>query len=131
MPFKINSCSVWESQNLVQVLDLGEQMLAGVFPRTRDTPATIDPIRLVKYMGDQVCGLLQLEYFFDLREMYGERYGYRFGLKQSMDGRPGWFPLHRSRSSCSSRRMRRSAAFMLGFDLRGTMCELHFVGDAW
>lgn len=34
--------------------------------------------------GDEVCGLLQLEHSYDLGEMYGENYGYRSGLNQSM-----------------------------------------------
>ncbi|OOG42479.1 class I SAM-dependent methyltransferase [Rhodanobacter sp. C05] len=84
MPAKINGCRVCGNQNLVQVLDLGEQMLTGVFPRTRDASVTIGPLRLVKCMGDQTCGLLQLEHSFDLGEMYGDNYGYRSGLNQSM-----------------------------------------------
>lgn len=84
MPAKINGCRVCGNRNLVQVLDLGEQMLTGVFPRTRDASITIGPLRLVKCMGDQACGLLQLEHSFDLGEMYGDNYGYRSGLNQSM-----------------------------------------------
>lgn len=84
MPAKINGCRVCGNQNLVQVLDLGEQMLTGVFPRARDASVTIGPLRLVKCMGDQTCGLLQLEHSFDLGEMYGDNYGYRSGLNQSM-----------------------------------------------
>jgi len=84
MPVKINGCRVCGNQNLVQVLDLGEQMLTGVFPRTRDASVTVGPLRLVKCMGDQACGLLQLEHSFDLGEMYGDNYGYRSGLNQSM-----------------------------------------------
>lgn len=84
MPVKINGCRVCGNTNLVQVLDLGEQMLTGVFPRTRDESVTVGPLRLVKCMGDQACGLLQLEHSFDLGEMYGDNYGYRSGLNQSM-----------------------------------------------
>lgn len=84
MPVKINGCRVCGNRNLVQVLDLGEQMLTGVFPRTRDASITIGPLRLVKCMGNQACGLLQLEHSFDLGEMYGDNYGYRSGLNQSM-----------------------------------------------
>jgi len=67
------------------VLDLGEQMLTGVFPRATNTKVTTGPLRLVKCTGDnEVCGLLQLEHSYDLGEMYGENYGYRSGLNASM-----------------------------------------------
>src|SRR5690606_21223761 len=72
------------SQNLVQVLDLGEQMLTGVFPRMRDAQVTTGPLRLVKCMGDDACGLLQLAHSYDLGEMYGDNYGYRSGLNAGM-----------------------------------------------
>jgi hypothetical protein len=67
------------------VLDLGEQMLTGVFPREKDAKVTTGPLRLVKCTGgEDVCGLLQLEHSYDLGEMYGENYGYRSGLNASM-----------------------------------------------
>jgi len=67
------------------VLDLGEQMLTGVFPREKDKRITSGPLRLVKCMGgDETCGLLQMEHSYDLGEMYGENYGYRSGLNLSM-----------------------------------------------
>jgi hypothetical protein len=81
---EISSCRVCGNPNLVQVLDLGEQTLTGVFPRARDASITVGPLRLVKCMGDQACGLLQLEHSFDLGEMYGDNYGYRSGLNPSM-----------------------------------------------
>lgn len=80
----ISGCRICGSIELAPVLDLGEQMLTGVFPRTRDASVTVGPLRLVKCMGEQACGLLQLEHSFDLGEMYGDNYGYRSGLNQSM-----------------------------------------------
>jgi len=82
---KISKCRVCGNANLAPVLDLGEQMLTGVFPRERDAKVTTGPLRLVKCVGgDEVCGLLQLEHSYDLGEMYGENYGYRSGLNASM-----------------------------------------------
>ena len=82
---KISKCRVCGNANLAPVLDLGEQMLTGVFPRTRDAKVTTGPLRLVKCIGDDtVCGLLQLEHSYELGEMYGENYGYRSGLNASM-----------------------------------------------
>jgi NDP-4-keto-2,6-dideoxyhexose 3-C-methyltransferase len=82
---KIEKCSICGNTQLECVLDLGEQMLTGVFPRKKGEKVTAGPLRLVKCMGgEDVCGLLQLEHSYDLGEMYGENYGYRSGLNASM-----------------------------------------------
>ena len=83
---KIEQCMICGSAHLECVLDLGEQMLTGVFPREKNAKVTKGPLRLVKCMGDEEtsCGLLQLENSYDLGEMYGENYGYRSGLNASM-----------------------------------------------
>ena len=82
---KIECCRICGNTHLEPVLDLGEQTLTGVFPSDRNMSITSGPLRLVKCMGgDEVCGLLQLEHSYDLDEMYGENYGYRSGLNQSM-----------------------------------------------
>lgn len=82
---KIEKCRICGNTNLVQVLDLGEQMLTGVFPRNKEDNITTGPLRLVKCSGmDNICGLLQMEHSYDLGEMYGENYGYRSGLNASM-----------------------------------------------
>ncbi len=84
---KISSCRICGNTNLVPILDLGEQMLTGVFPKTKDPKAaTIGPLSLVKCMGDSAacCGLVQLAHSYDLSEMYGLNYGYRSGLNKSM-----------------------------------------------
>lgn len=80
----IRCCRLCGNLHLVQVLDLGEQMLTGVFPRSRDMQVTTGPLRLVKCMGEDACGLLQLAHSYDLGEMYGDNYGYRSGLNVSM-----------------------------------------------
>ena len=82
---KVQRCRICGNTHLECVLDLGEQMLTGVFPRAKNTKVTKGPLRLVKCKGDdEVCGLLQLEHSYDLAEMYGENYGYRSGLNASM-----------------------------------------------
>ncbi len=82
---KITSCRICGNSHLERVLDLGEQMLTGVFPREKDAKVTTGPLCLVKCVGgDETCGLLQMEYSYDLGEMYGENYGYRSGLNPSM-----------------------------------------------
>ncbi|MDR2219558.1 MAG: class I SAM-dependent methyltransferase [Methylobacillus sp.] len=81
---KIEQCRICGNTHLKCVLDLGEQMLTGVFPREKNAKVTTGPLRLVKCMGDDACGLLQMEHSYDLGEMYGENYGYRSGLNASM-----------------------------------------------
>lgn len=82
---KVEKCRICGNRHLECVLDLGEQMLTGVFPRERGAKITSGPLRLVKCTGgDEVCGLLQLEHSYDLHEMYGHNYGYRSGLNASM-----------------------------------------------
>jgi NDP-4-keto-2,6-dideoxyhexose 3-C-methyltransferase len=82
---KIEKCRICGNTHLERVLDLGEQMLTGVFPRNKDPGITKGPLCLVKCIGnDEVCGLLQLEHSFDAGEMYGDNYGYRSGLNPTM-----------------------------------------------
>lgn len=82
---KLEKCRICGNTDLLCVLDLGEQMLTGVFPREKNAKVTTGPLRLVKCVGgDAVCGLLQMEHSYDLGEMYGENYGYRSGLNVSM-----------------------------------------------
>lgn len=82
---KIEKCRICGNTHLECVLDLGEQMLTGVFPREKNAKVTTGPLRLVKCVGgDEACGLLQMEHSYDLGEMYGENYGYRSGLNASM-----------------------------------------------
>ena len=80
----IDRCRICDNKQLVEVLDLGIQALTGVFPQTRSQSVTRGPLRLVKCMGGDVCGLLQLQHSYDLSEMYGLNYGYRSGLNKSM-----------------------------------------------
>ena len=78
---EINICRVSGTKNLISVLSLGHQELTGVFPREKELPVTSGPLELV-WCPD--CGLLQLRHSYDPAEMYGDNYGYRSGLNQSM-----------------------------------------------
>ena len=80
----VKNCRICGNENLVRILDLGTQMLTGVFPKTKDAKVTSGPLQLVKCMGENVCGLVQLEHSYNLSEMYGLNYGYRSGLNKSM-----------------------------------------------
>jgi C-methyltransferase C-terminal domain/Putative zinc binding domain/Methyltransferase domain len=78
---KITHCRVSSSDNLVSVLNLGHQALTGVFPRNAAENVTVGPLELVWCPGS---GLLQLKHTYNSSEMYGDNYGYRSGLNQSM-----------------------------------------------
>ena len=78
---ELSSCRVSGSTHLVPVLDLGNQALTGVFPKSASEPVTTGPLRLV-WCPDS--GLLQLAHSYNAGEMYGDDYGYRSGLNQSM-----------------------------------------------
>jgi hypothetical protein len=67
---KVEKCRICGNKHLELVLDLGEQMLTGVFPREKGAKVTTGPLRLVKCMGgDDACGLLQMEHSYDLGEI--------------------------------------------------------------
>lgn len=80
----IDRCRICGNSHLVGVLDLGVQALTGVFPRSAAETVTSGPLKLVKCVGDGVCGLVQLQHTYELTELYGANYGYRSGLNASM-----------------------------------------------
>ncbi|OQW46775.1 MAG: methyltransferase [Proteobacteria bacterium SG_bin7] len=79
---EIKSCRICGSQNLETILNLGDQALTGVFPKTKKQKVGVMPLELVKCMGN--CDLVQLKHTGNLSEFYGENYGYRSGLNKSM-----------------------------------------------
>lgn len=78
---EITRCRISGSSNLVNVLSLGEQYLTGVFPASREQPVTKGPVDMV---WCPESGLVQMKQSYSLEEMYGDNYGYRSGLNQSM-----------------------------------------------
>lgn len=74
-------CRNCDSVLTSKTLSLGEQYLTGVFPKDKNQKITKGPLDL---MFCKKCSLLQLGQNYDLEEMYGENYGYRSGLNQSM-----------------------------------------------
>lgn len=78
---EIKRCRVGDSDHLISVLNLGVQALTGVFPKSADQKVTEGPLELVLCPDS---GLLQLKHTYEPSEMYGDNYGYRSGLNQSM-----------------------------------------------
>lgn len=86
MHTKITHCRICGNPKLTEILSLGDQMLTGVFPKSRTERASTGPLTLVKcdVSGPDQCGLVQLAHSYDLSELYGLNYGYRSGLNKSM-----------------------------------------------
>ena len=81
---EIERCRICNNSNLISIMDLGEQTLSGVFPKSADEIIAAGPVELVKCKGETSCGLVQLKQSYSLDDMYGENYGYRSGLNAQM-----------------------------------------------
>src|SRR5258707_6935276 len=84
---EITRCRICGNSDLRSILNLGEQYLTGVFPRSPWQELSRGPLELVKcHEGDtgMNCGLVQLRHSYQASEMYGESYGYRSSLNRSM-----------------------------------------------
>lgn len=81
----ISSCRICGNTRLNSILDLGNQALTGVFPASPAEAVEVGPVELVKCdAAAGGCGLVQLRQSYDPSTMYGDNYGYRSGLNQSM-----------------------------------------------
>ena len=78
---EIKKCRLTKSPELISVLNLGDQFMTGIFPSTKNQSVEKGPLEL---MWSEEGKLLQLKHTYDLNQMYGENYGYRSSLNQSM-----------------------------------------------
>jgi hypothetical protein len=78
---EIKDCRLCHGTRLTTVLDLGVQALTGVFPKAHEPDVPGGPLQLCKCDD---CDLVQLRHNYDLGQLYGDNYGYRSGLNQSM-----------------------------------------------
>lgn len=84
---EIKKCRICGNSELIPILNLGFQTLTGVFPKKKDEVVTSGPLELIKCQedkSDNPCGLVQLRHSYNLKELYGDNYGYRSGLNKSM-----------------------------------------------
>lgn len=83
MHHPLTKCRVCYTADLEPVLDLGIQAMTGIFPKDAGDDYALErgPLALVRCAE---CGLVQLSVTYDLKEMYGDNYGYRSGLNASM-----------------------------------------------
>jgi hypothetical protein len=78
---EISTCRLCDGPALDDVFDLGQQALTGIFPKSDREQVAGGPLVLAKCSH---CHLVQLRHNYDLARLYGETYGYRSGLNQSM-----------------------------------------------
>ncbi len=78
---KIEKCRICGSFDLDFVLDLGIQPLSGVFPEVGQSDPPSGPLIILKCTK---CDLVQLAHDYPKEWLYGENYGYRSGLNNSM-----------------------------------------------
>jgi len=81
MENEIKNCRICNSNKLQDFLQLGSQALTGIFPQSKHEVETYGELTLTKC---EECDLVQLRHTFPMTLMYGDNYGYRSGLNQSM-----------------------------------------------
>ena len=81
---EISNCRICSGKYFETVMDLGDQALTGVFPKSEDEGVTSGPVELIRCSSEGGCGLVQLRQSYDLAQMYGMNYGYSSGLNASM-----------------------------------------------
>ena len=67
--------------NLHTLFDIGMMSLTGIFPSSIDEYVPTLPLCISKC---DKCELIQLKHDFDISKLYGDTYGYRSGLNNSM-----------------------------------------------
>jgi GDP-D-mannose dehydratase len=76
-----NECRICKNKNLIDVINLGNQVITSRFPLYGDFSTPSTPITLSLC---SVCSLVQLKYSTNASELYGHEYGYRSGISNTM-----------------------------------------------
>lgn len=84
MTERITKCRVTGAEDLVTVLDLGEQCLTSVYPQLNEPDPSVSPLELVFANDSEGCHLVQLRHNADIEEMYGTTYGYHSSISPTM-----------------------------------------------
>jgi len=80
---RISKCRICGGTEFAKIINLGEQKLTGVFPE-KGQDIESGELSLIKCISKDGCGLVQLRDSFESEKMYGDNYGYRSGLNNSM-----------------------------------------------
>lgn len=78
----ITKCRICKSPKLKQVINLGDFALTGHFPSEPKINIKKYPLTLVQCKGK--CGLVQLKHSYPRNILFGDHYGYRSSLNNSM-----------------------------------------------
>ena len=81
MSVKLVRCRLCKSSRIEKVLELGTQSFTGIFPRIGDENTPVGQLVLARC---DECSLVQLADSFDKELLYGENYGYKSSLNNSM-----------------------------------------------
>lgn len=76
-----NKCRICNNDDLINVINIGEQIITSRFPLYGDFSTPSIPIILVLCTN---CSLLQLKYSTNCSELYEYEYGYRSGISNTM-----------------------------------------------
>ena len=77
----ISNCRICNGNNLINVIEIGEQYITSRFPIKGDFSTPKTPINLCLCNG---CGLLQLLQSTNSSQLYEHEYGYRSGISNTM-----------------------------------------------
>jgi len=84
---ELKTCRACGGNALVPLLDLGNQVFTGRFPKPDDPPPPNGPLGLVICSTGKEkngCGLVQLSHIFAPQEMYGQTYAYASSVTATM-----------------------------------------------
>lgn len=79
--YKLNSCRICKLTNMVDVIDLGNQIITSRWPVYGDFSTPSTPVCLCLCKD---CGLVQLKETTNSSELYEYEYGYRSGISNTM-----------------------------------------------
>lgn len=78
---KIKTCRISNDKNLITVFNFGKLFLTGIFPKKKKKLKNRTPVKVV---FSNKSKLLQLKHNYNEKKLFGDNYGYRSGLNQSM-----------------------------------------------
>ena len=81
------TCRVCGNERFVPIVDLGTQVLSGIFPEDSAVVIPATPLEVIKCddtQNNNACGLVQLKHSANVEQMYGTTYGYYSSLSSSM-----------------------------------------------
>jgi NDP-4-keto-2,6-dideoxyhexose 3-C-methyltransferase len=78
---EIFRCRLCRSSHLSMVMEIGLQALTGCFPAAHEADPPNAPLELIRCRD---CGLVQLKHSVQVSAMFGDSYGYRSGINETM-----------------------------------------------